>query len=60
MATEKPKAARKSTTDPHPLFSGNPAQYTDDVEHRVDPDQDGVPQEKTPAAMAQQGRWSRA
>lgn len=56
--TAKPKREpmRKNTTEPHPLFSGNPAQYTDDVQHRPEDDDDT---DKTPAAMAQRGRWNR-
>ena len=63
---DKKEPARKHTTDPHPLFGGNPAQYADDVAHRPEDDSDqevwdyldGVPG-KTPAAMAQKGRWTR-
>lgn len=57
--TAKPvrEGARKSSTEPHPLFGGNPGQYADDVAHRPEDDDDT---EKTPAAMAQQGRWNRA
>jgi hypothetical protein len=58
MAAKKAQSGmRKSTADPHPLFGGNPAQYTDDVAHR--PEDEDEPDTATPAAMAQQGRWTR-
>lgn len=56
MMNGKKEPARKRTTDPHPLFGGNPAQYADDVAHRPE---DGKDTGKTPAAMAQKGRWNR-
>ena len=101
MTAKKDKPGyRKNTTEPHPLFGGNPAQYAADAACRPEsddesgtlrcptcnspqpsmhpataeggevchicPDQFHLPipegawrPEPTPAAMAQQGRWTR-